>query len=145
MIYLFNDINTFNAIFELYKTLKSIPHQKDTTDVLKNITFRQLLILRMHRVIEKRKVRQNRNTEYFSLLTTKNVGMIFYHHKKIHTSAIIILISEKDWIIINGAFEKSIFHRSINSQDIESVKQKFSVWVAEQDIRFRPLDFSNPY
>lgn len=141
IIYLYGDINAFNAIYQFYKALKSSPHQKDKIDVLKEITFRQLLILRRHRVIEKGKVRQKLNIDGFSLLTSKYVGLIFYHHKKIHTYAIVILISEKYWIIINGAFENSIFYRSINKQDIISVKQKFSVWVAEQDIRFRPLEF----
>lgn len=55
--------------------------------------------------------------------------------------AIVIIISGRDWIILNGAFEKSIFHSHLNKQNIESVKQKFYVWVAEQDIRFRPLEF----
>lgn len=139
IIYLYDDINTFNAIYEFYKALKSIPHQEDTTEVLKNITFRQLWILRKHRIIEKRKVRQNCNTENFSLLTTKYVGLIFYHYRNVHTYAIIIIISEKNWIIINGAFEKSIFHRTLKRKDIESVKEKFSVWVAEKHIRFRPF------
>lgn len=144
IIYLYNDINIFNSIYEAYRDLKSVLQQKEITDGLKKITFRQLLILRKHRFIEKRKVRQKRNTEGFSLLSTGYMGLIFYHHEKIHTYAIMISVSDKYWVIINGAFESSIFHHSIKNQDIKNVKQKFSVWAAEQDIKLRPLDFSKP-
>lgn len=118
--------------------LNSNTFQQNIVNSFSNITFSDIFKIRILRRNEKVKIKRSKSELLtFEILKHGDIGIIFYNQKNLHSYAIMVILNENKFIVLDDAFTKPLFRgNKVDEVKTRYIKNEFEKWANINSVIF---------